>query len=178
MTQNANNKSFRCGEHGPWDRSEGGSDTTAKNIIERPNARRLLFFIAHYGRPSLFLLCQSLDGDGLRIEQWRIPFAESSLFFPGKWERSTGKYFGRRSVGRPVFLLHRIAEDGKKVMAGDGQRSGDGGLRYNPHRSFLESVSHWMCVGSGSQRWGNEGRKDRRVAAMAKVEDIGSNHCN
>ena len=60
---------------------------------------------------------------------------------------------------RPVFLLHRIAEDGKKVMAGDGQRRRSE-LRYNPHRSFLESVSHWMCVGSGSQRWGNEGRID------------------
>ena len=128
VTQNANNKSFRCGEHGPWDRSEGGSDTTAKNIIERPNARRLLYFSLPITDVLLsFSLCQSLDGDGLRIEQWRIPFAESSLFFPGKWERSTGKYFGRRaplcrSVGRPVFLLHRIAEDGKKVMAGDGQR--------------------------------------------------------
>ena len=92
-------------------------------------------------RTSFFLsLCQSLDGDGLRIEQWRIPFAESSLFFffffPGKWERSTGKYFGRRAPlcrpWPPGFSSSSYRGGWEKSNGGRRTDSG-GGLRYNPH---------------------------------------------
>ena len=125
VTQNANNKSFRRGEHGPWDRSEGGSDRTAKNIIERPNARRLLFFIAHYGRPSFLLSLPKFRWRWTEDRAMEDPIRGILPLLSREVGALNREIFrppcAALSVGRPVFLLHRIAEDGKKVMAGDGR---------------------------------------------------------
>ena len=111
---------------------------TAKNIIRGPNTPSYIF---HWplrtadadGRTAdvPLSLCQSLDRDGLRIEIERadgrtdgrgrkIPFAES---FPEKkaLELAQPANISASAATGFFLLLLRIAE-GKKVMAGDGQR--------------------------------------------------------